>query len=124
MQTNERRFRQRYDAAPLKLEFRRIGWFGRPKKAHPAIARDFALGGLSMLTPHKLKPGQRILLSLESSDHRLQAVPAEIIRAEAQGNEFLYALKFSLGNLPDSACRSAYNVLQRLELSLKDTCAA
>lgn len=124
MQAHERRFRQRYSAAPLKLEFRRINWFGRPKKPHPAIARDFAIGGLSMLSTAKLKQGQRILLSLESSDHRLQSVPALVIRAEAQGDEYLYALKFSLGDLPESVSRSAYNVLQRLELSLKSARAA
>ncbi len=124
MQANERRFRQRYDAAPLKLEFCPLSWLGRPKKSHPAIARDFAIGGISMLSPTRLKPGQRILLSLESSDHRLQSVPALVIRAEAQGDEFLCALKFSLGDLPDSVSRSAYNVLQRLELSLKSARAA
>ena len=120
MQSNERRFRQRYDASPLKLEIRQLGWFGRPKKAHHAIGRDFALGGIAIITPLKLKPGKRLLLTLENKDHRLQAVPATVVRTEATQGDYLCALKFAIGELPESASRGVYTILQRLENTLKE----
>ncbi|WP_430461920.1 PilZ domain-containing protein [Thalassolituus sp. LLYu03] len=119
MHANERRFRQRYDASPLKMEIRRISWLGRPGKSEPAIARDFALGGVAILTPHKFKPGKRLLVSIESRDHRLQAIPATVLRCEQQGSDFVCALKFAMGQLPETASRGAYTVLQRLEGTLK-----
>ncbi|MAY15907.1 MAG: hypothetical protein CMI06_11285 [Oceanospirillaceae bacterium] len=124
VQANERRFRQRYDASPLKLEIRMLNLFGRPKKAHMAIARDFAIGGIAIISPLKMKVGKRLLISIESRDHRLQAIPAVIIRAEASGGDYLYALKFAMGQLPEVASRGAYTVLQRLEVSLKSVSPA
>ncbi|MDK2777932.1 MAG: PilZ domain-containing protein [Pseudomonadota bacterium] len=119
MQPNERRFRERYNASPLKLEIRKLGWFGQPKKMHQAIARDFAIGGVAIVTPLKLKPGQKLLVSIENNDHRLQAIPAVVMRSEPLEGDYLCALKFSMGQLPETASRGAYTVLQRLEGSLK-----
>lgn len=119
MQANERRFRQRYDASPLKLEIRRLNWFGYPGKAEQAIARDFAMGGMAIISPRRLKPGKRLLLAIESRDHRLQAIPATVLRCDEDGEEFLCALKFAIGQLPETASRGAYIVLQRLEGTLK-----
>lgn len=124
MQNNERRFRQRYDASPLKLEIRQLNWFGQPKKAHHAIGRDFALGGIAIITPLKLKPGQRLLLTLENVHHRLQAIPATVVRCEPVEADYLCALKFSLGQLPEPASRGVYTILQRLETTLKEPSAA
>lgn len=119
MQTAERRFRQRQKSVRLKLEFCRLGWFGRPKKTQAASLHDFAIGGLTMFSDVKLKPGQRLLLNLSSQHHRLQAVPAEVLRCEASGDHFRYALKFSLGGMPEGASRLAYTVLQYLEQGLQ-----
>jgi len=124
VQNNERRFRQRYDASPLKLEIRQLNWFGRPKKAHQAIGRDFALGGIAIVTPLKLKPGQRLLLTLENLHHRLQSIPATVIRCEAVEGDYLCAVKFALGQLPEPASRGAYTILQHLENTLKGPSAA
>ncbi len=124
MQNNERRFRQRYDASPLKLEIRRLNWFGRPKKAHHAIGRDFALGGIAIITPLKLKPGQRLLLTLENMHHRLQSVPAVVVRSEMIEADYLCALKFAIGELPEPASRGVYTILKRLETTLKEPSAA
>lgn len=120
MRESERRFRQRYDASPLKLEIRLLNWFGRPGKTHLAIARDFSIGGVSIISPLKLKQGRRILASITSDEHSLQSVPASIVRVDEQGGDFIYALKFSMGQVPEVASRGAYTVLQRLELTLKE----
>lgn len=121
MQANDRRFRQRYDASPLKLHIRRINWLGMAGKAEEAIARDFALGGIGIITRHKLKAGKQLLLSIESNDHRLEAIPATVLRCDPQGTEFVCAVKFAMGQVPELASRGAYTVLQRLESTLRAT---
>jgi len=123
MSASERRFRQRYDASPLKLEVRKIGLFGRAGKRHQAIARDFSIGGVSIVSPIKMKPGKRLLVSITSDDHSLQAIPATVLRAEPNDGDYLYALKFAMGQIPEAASRGAYTVLQRLEVTLRDTVA-
>lgn len=120
MSTSERRFRQRYDASPLKLELRQLNFFGRAGKRHQAIARDFSLGGVSVISPLRMKPGKRLLVAITSDDHRIQAIPAEVLRAEPCEGDYLYALKFSMGQVPEAASRGAYTVLQRLEGTLKE----
>lgn len=125
MQTNERRFRQRYTAASLNVEISPLNWLGRPKKTFAVNStRNFAIGGLSVVSPQKLKPGQRLMLTIESHHHRLQAVPAIVLRAEQVNHEYHCALKFTLGELSDKASKAAYAVLQLLELSLKPARAA
>lgn len=121
---NERRFRQRYDASPLRLEIRRLSWLGRPGKARQAIARDFAIGGVAAITSLKMKPGQKLLVCIENDDHRLQSVPATVMRCEPLEDNFICALKFAMGQLPETASRGAYTVLQRLEASLKKLSAS
>lgn len=118
MQANERRFRERYDASPLKLELRNINWLGRATSPYPASACNFALGGIAVITTQKLKPGKRLLLNLANDDHRLQSVPAVVLRCDMTGNEYRCALKFTLTDLPEAASRAVYTVLQRLEGSL------
>lgn len=120
MRESERRFRKRYDASPLKLEVRLLNWLGRPGKSHLAIARDFSVGGTAIVSPLKLKQGRRVLINITSDDHSLQSVPATIVRVEEQEGDFIYALKFSMGQIPEIASRGAYAVLQRLELTLRE----
>lgn len=117
---NERRFRKRYDAAPLKLEIRTLNVFGRAGKKHPAIARDFSVGGVSIISNIKLKPGKNLLISLTSDDHSLQSVPATVIRAEQHEGDYIYAVRFSMGQIPEAASRGAYTVLKRLEINLRE----
>lgn len=119
MQPNERRFRERFDAAPLKLEIRPYGLLGSLKKPHPAFARNFAIGGISIRTPRKMKAGQHVLLNIVSHYHHLQAIPAIVIRTELIEDEWHCAIKFSLGELSDNVRKVAYSVLQHLEVSLK-----
>lgn len=124
MQPAERRFRQRQPAGRLKLEFCLFNWFGRPKKPQPATVSDFAISGLTMFSDVKLKPGQRLLLNLASHDHRLQAVPARIIRGDEHTGHYRYAVQFTLGDMPPGASRAAYSVLHQLEQGLKRPQAA
>ncbi|MCA6063945.1 PilZ domain-containing protein [Thalassolituus marinus] len=124
MQANERRFRQRYNASPLTIEVRSLNWLGRPSRPFAAQARNFAIGGMGILTANKLKPGKRLLINLANSDHRLQAIPAVVLRCDQAGDDFICALKFALGELPEPASRAVYTVLQRLEGTLKQPEAA
>ena len=118
MQTKEKRFQPRYDASPLKLEVRPIGWLGVTGKMHRAIARDFALGGIAIISPIKMKLGKQVLLTLENKDHRLDSIPAQIVRIEQDRGDYVYALEFVLNDLSDSASYVTHNVLQKLEFSL------
>lgn len=120
MSDSERRFRQRYDAAPLKLELRLINLLGRPGKRHQAVARNFSTGGVSIETQIKMKPGKRVLLSITSDDHSLQAVPAMVLRADSKNELYCYALQFNMEQVSEAASRGADTVLQHLEFTLRE----
>lgn len=120
----DRRFRQRQPAGRLKLEFCLFNWFGRPKKPQPATVSDFTLNGLTMLSDLRLKAGQRMLLTVASHDHRLQAVPARILSVEEQAGHYRYSVQFTLGDMPAGASQAAHSVLQQLEQGLKRPRAA
>lgn len=114
----ERRFRQRLEAAELKLEIRPVNWLNAPGKSYQAIAKDFAIGGMAIISPLKLKPGKRLLINISNADHRLCALPTTITRVEQQDGDFIYGLKFALGQFPELASRGAYTILQRFEQTL------
>jgi hypothetical protein len=120
--TSERRFQQRYGAAPLKLTLRRRYWLGLQGPEHVAIGRDFSRSGIAVFSKQRWRPGSLIVINLESSDHRLAAVPAELLRCEASGSEYVCALRFRLDHLSDNARQAVDTVLQRLQLTL-DTAA-
>ena len=122
--SNERRFRQRYAAATLKVEACSIGWFGIPLKKKKAFAVDFSLGGISIVSESKLKPLQKVLITLGCDTHCLQDVPMQVTRCTEQNNEFILALQFNLGDLPEAARTAAYAVLKSIENELKQNVAA
>lgn len=119
MSTSERRARKRFDATDLVIKVQPISFFGLKKKTTPMLPCNFSVGGLAMSGAQKLKVGQSILLSLESANHRLQDIPAVVLRVHAQQNEYLYAVKFNLGYLSDPARKAAYGALQLIEYYLK-----
>ena len=116
----ERRFSDRYEGAELKLEVRPLGLFGRPKDAHPALVSNFAVGGVAIVTPLRLKIGQKIQITLLSEHHNLKSVPAEVIRYDGKQVDFRYGLKFNLASLPQTANQNVLFILQQMELSLKN----
>ena len=121
---NERRFRHRYDAAALKVEVCPVGWFGITGKKKKAFALDFSLGGISVVSESKFKAGQMVLITLECDMHCLQDIPMQVIRCNEKDKEYVLALQFNLGNLPDAARTAAYAVLKSIESELKQNVAA
>lgn len=119
MKSRDQRFRQRYNASPLTLEIRPVNWFGVGGKIHKAVGRNFSIGGISIISPLKLKVGKRLLASLSTANHSLHSVPVTVLRIEEQKDDYIYALKFNMGELSDIASHSAYSVLKQLEESLK-----
>lgn len=122
--SNERRFRQRYDDATLKIEVCPVGWFGITRKKKKAFALDFSLGGISIVCESKFKPEQKVLVTLGCDMHCLQAVPMQVIRCTEKNKEFILALQFNLGDLPEAARTAAYAVLKSIESELKQSAAA
>ncbi|GGY33179.1 hypothetical protein GCM10011297_02670 [Bacterioplanes sanyensis] len=114
----ERRFQQRHSAAPLKLTLRRQYWLGLQGRESEAIGRDFSRSGIAVFSQQRWRPGSLVLINLESSDHRLAAVPAELLRCEANGSEYVCALRFRLDHLSDNARQAVDTVLQRLQHTL------
>ena len=121
MNRKERRFSQRYDAAPLKVEVRikKLFWGWHPP--HQAIGVDIAHGGIAILSPLKIRTGKRLLLSLGNQTHRLNSVPAVILRQTARDGDFVYGVRFELDPLGPKARASAEVVLQRLLDTLQHT---
>ncbi|WP_157729974.1 PilZ domain-containing protein [Bacterioplanes sanyensis] len=116
--TNDRRFQQRYSAAPLKLTLRRQYWFGVKGREYPAIGHNFSRSGIAIFSSQRFKSGAKVLVSLESHDHRLAAIPADILRCEPTGRDYLCGLHFRFDHLPDHARIAVDTVLQRLQSSL------
>lgn len=118
---NERRAKQRQQAAPLKLSLCRKYWFGLNGRSYSARSRDFSHSGMAMLSPKRFRPGTVLLLTLESADHRLQRLPAELLRCEPAGDHYLCAVHFQFDHLSHPARQAVYTVLQHLQMSLKST---
>jgi hypothetical protein len=118
---NERRSRQRFGVQGLSVVLQPLRFFGFAKKAFPVEASSFTLGGLSFSSACKLKLGQAVLLEIANQDHRLQAIPAIILRMELQDKSYRYAVKFNLGRLSDNARKAAYAALLHIEMNLTPT---
>lgn len=121
---SERRFNQRFDAAALKVDVLPVKWFGITTKKYSAIAKNFSLGGISIVSEHKLKVDQKVLVSLGCDNHRLQAIPMLVNRCVENNNEYDISLQFNLGDLPNAARTAAFYVLKSIENELKQGLAA
>lgn len=95
-----------------------LNWFGRPKKTIYGRINNFHLGGLVAYANANFKLEQRLLISIENDDHRLQSIPVVVTRSEALQQGQTYTLKFALGELPEHARITAYSVLKMIENSL------
>ncbi|WP_369856772.1 hypothetical protein [Candidatus Thalassolituus haligoni] len=114
MSAPDRRFSQRHDAAPLKVELCQRNWLGQWQPPHHAIALEITLDGLSILSPLKIRRGQRLLIAIGNRHHSLQQLTAAVVQQTPQGRDFIYKLHFELDSLSDSSRQSAEAVLQRL----------
>ena len=121
MTAPERRFSDRYAGADLKMEIRPLGLFGRAKEMHPALVSNFAVGGVAIMTPLKLKVGQKLRITLLSEYHNLKSVPAEVIRYDGKQVDFRYGLKFNLSQLPQTSTDNVLFILKQIERTLKDS---
>ena len=115
----ERRFHERYEGADLKMEICPLGWFGREKDKHPALVNNFALGGVGIVCPMKLKIGQKVVVTLLSEYHNLKSIPAEVVRFDGKHLDYRYGLKFNLSMLPEAANENVHFILEQMEAHLK-----
>lgn len=122
MTTKERRFSDRYQGASLKLELQPRYWFGLKKQKHPALVTNFAVGGAGIMTPVKLKIGQRIQVTILSEFHNVRQLPAEIVRYDGKKEiDYSYGIRFSLGKLPEVASNNTLFILKQIELALRQS---
>lgn len=121
---NERRFNQRSTATGIDIEIYTAGWFGLIKRKQRAVALDFGLGGISVVSSKKLKPNQKVFITLDSERHRLQAIPMLVIRCLNNNKGYVSALRFNLSDLPEAARTAAYAAFKSIENELKRSVAA
>jgi hypothetical protein len=122
----DRRFNDRYEGASLKLELRPRYWFGLKKEKSPALVTNFAVGGIAIITPLKLKLGQVIHVTLLSEYHNIRQLPAEVVRIDGKNMEYRhqYGLRFNINRLPEIACNNTLFLLKQIELTISHTLAA
>lgn len=125
MTAKDRRFSDRYEGASLKLELRPRFWFGLKKEKSPALVTNFAVGGIAIITPLKLKLGQVIHVTLLSEFHNIRQLPAEVVRLDGKDMEYRYryGLRFSFKQLPETASNNTLFLLKQIELAIRNTLA-
>lgn len=124
---SDNRGRARYDAKMLSAHISKIGLFGKAKSSHKVDILNFSLSGIAIRTPLKLKFNRPYLLDIECIDHRLTAIPVAVIRKDDlqhDANSNTYALKLTLGTLPENARSLAYSLLQLIEDRLNSSANA
>ena len=125
MTVNDRRFSDRYEGASLKLELRPRFWFGLKKEKSPALVTNFAVGGIAIITPLKLKLGQVIHVTLLSEFHNIRQLPAEVVRIDGKDMEYRYryGLRFNFNQLPETASNNTLFLLKQIEIAIRNTLA-
>ncbi len=125
MTVNDRRFSDRYEGASLKLELRPRFWFGLKKEKSPALVTNFAVGGIAIITPLKLKLGQIIHVTLLSEFHNIRQLPAEVVRIDGKDMEYRYryGLRFNFNQLPETASNNTLFLLKQIEIAIRNTLA-
>ena len=125
MTVNDRRFSDRYEGASLKLELRPRFWFGLKKEKSPALVTNFAVGGIAIITPLKLKLGQIIHVTLLSEFHNIRQLPAEVVRIDGKDMEYRYryGLRFNFNQLPETASNNTLFFLKQFEIAIRITLA-
>lgn len=126
MTTKDRRFSDRYEGANVKVELRPKYWFGLKKKKSHALVTNFAIGGISIITPLKLKIGQNINVTLLSEFHNIRQLPAEVIRFDGKDSEYRYryGLQFNFNKIPETASNNTVFLLKQIELAIRNTLIA
>lgn len=122
--SNERRFNERYAATSIKIEVRPLGVFSFMQKKHSAFAYDFSMGGISIVSQYKLKPEQKVLISLGCDSHRLQAIPMQVTYCIKKNDEYILAMSFNFSELPEAARNAAFSALKSIENELKQSATA
>ncbi|OUS35848.1 hypothetical protein A9R00_11855 [Oleispira antarctica] len=125
MTAKDRRFSDRYEGASLKLELRPRFWFGLKKEKSPALVTNFAVGGIAIITPLKLKLGQVIHVTLLSEFHNIRQLPAEVVRIDGKDMEYRYryGLRFNINQLPETASNNTLFLLKQIEVAIRNTLA-
>lgn len=125
MTAKDRRFSDRYEGASLKLELRPRFWFGLKKEKSPALVTNFAVGGIAIITPLKLKLGQVIHVTLLSEFHNIRQLPAEVVRIDGKDMEYRYryGLRFNINQLPETASNNTLFLLKQIEIAIRNTLA-
>ena len=121
MTAKDRRFSDRYEGASLKLELRPRYWFGLKKEKSPALVTNFAVGGIAIITPLKLKLGQIIHVTLLSEFHNIRQLPAEVVRFDGKDMDYRYqyGLRFNLTKLPKTASSNTLFLLKQIERAIR-----
>jgi len=121
----DRRFSDRYEGASLKLELRPRFWFGLKKEKSPALVTNFAVGGIAIITPLKLKLGQVIHVTLLSEFHNIRQLPAEVVRIDGKDMEYRYryGLRFNINQLHETASNNTLFLLKQIEVAIRNTLA-
>lgn len=104
---------------PLEIEFCARKRFGGWHDAHHAIGVTIGQSDLSILTSIKLRHNQAVKLRIGHEDLALTDVSATVNQVEQRGADFVYHLRFDLGQSGESSLATADMVLTILRARLK-----
>lgn len=119
MTTNDRRYHDRFRAAAIKIHFKPASFMRYCLSTRTAIGVDFSKSGMSFQSPHRMKPGHRLCMSLTNRFLHLQTLPAEVIYQQEHGDYFEYGVRFLFEDLNSHARISVAHMIQQFENQLR-----
>ncbi len=121
MITNERRIDTRTLAGGLKFELQTRYWFGLINPLQIVEVSNFSINGAAIVTPIKLKMGQRLYINILSEFHSIKRIPAEVVRCNTKREDYHYGIRFNINKLPDIASKNALHVLDNIQYALNQS---
>lgn len=121
MITNERRNEIRTLAGSLKFELQTRYWFGLINPLQIVEVTNFSINGAAIVTPIKLRMGQRLFINIISEFHSIKRIPAEVIRCNNKREDYHYGIRFNINKLPIIASKNALHVLENIQHALSQS---
>lgn len=117
----ERRIDDRTLAGDLKFELQTRYWFGLINPIQIVEVSNFSVNGAAIVTPIKLKMGQRLYINILSEFHSIKHIPAEVVRCDNKREDYHYGIVFNINKLPDIASKNALHVLENVQQALSQS---
>lgn len=111
----DRRIKDRYPAACLKVRLRERGFFGRGKHATPVTCLDLNRYGMAVLCPRPVERGARLYLDFDGKYISESRVGARVVDCQPYQTGYRVSVQFSYCQDPKGYSRTVDNALSRIE---------